>query len=285
MAEILKGNVVAAALTEQATKRAAALREKGINPTLAVLRVGERGDDVAYENGAKKRCATVGVDFKSVVLPEQVTQQELLSALQGLNDDTQVHGILLMRPLPAHLDEEEVRRALAPEKDIDGITDQSLAGVFTGTSVGFAPCTAQACVELLDYYGIDPKGKRVTVIGRSLVVGKPVSMLLLARHATVTICHTRTVNLDAVCREADILIAAAGKAGVVGSTAISAGQTVLDVGVHVKDDGGLCGDVCFDEVQEVAGAITPVPGGIGAVTTSVLASHVVEAAERAGSAR
>jgi methylenetetrahydrofolate dehydrogenase (NADP+)/methenyltetrahydrofolate cyclohydrolase len=228
-----------------------------------------------------KRCETVGVEVKRVILPEDTTQEALMAALDELNRDSGVHGILIFRPLPSHLDEEAVRRAIAPEKDIDGITDGSLAGVFTGSGEGFAPCTAQAALEILDHYGISCEGKRAVVIGRSLVVGKPAAMLLMQRNATVTVCHTRTRDIPAITRQADIIIVAAGKIESVTGEFFSPGQVVIDVGINWSEEKGkLCGDVRFDEAEPIVSAITPVPGGVGTVTTSVLVSHVVEAAAR-----
>ena len=280
MAKLLKGAEVTAALNERIKADVEALKAKGVNPTLAIVRVGERPDDLSYERGATKRCDTLGVAVEKVLLPEDVTQEELMAAIHRVNNDDKIHGVLIFRPLPKHLDDEAVRRALKPEKDIDGITDGSLVGVFAGTKQGFPPCTPQACMEILDHYGIDPKGKKAVVVGRSLVVGKPAAMMLLGKHATVTICHTRTVDMPAVCREADILIVAAGRAGVVGKDYVSPNQVVIDVGINVNAEGKLCGDVDFDQVEPVVDAITPVPGGVGTVTTSVLVGHVVEAAKR-----
>ena len=281
MAEILKGAPVVAALNEKLSAEAEALRTRGVTPTLAILRVGERPDDISYEKGATKRCSTVGVEVRSVVLPADVTQDVLMASLDELNNDPGVHGILIFRPLPRHLDEEAVRAALRPEKDIDGITDGSLAGVFTNTQKGFPPCTAQACMEILGHYGVDCTGKRAVVIGRSLVVGKPVAMMLMAKNATVTVCHTRTREMPAVTREADIVIVAAGKMETITGEYFAPGQTVIDVGISWNDEKGkLCGDVRFDEAEPIVSAITPVPGGVGTVTTSVLVSHVIEAAKR-----
>jgi methylenetetrahydrofolate dehydrogenase (NADP+)/methenyltetrahydrofolate cyclohydrolase len=281
MAQILSGAPVVTALNEKMTADVAALKEKGIVPTLAILRVGERPDDISYEKGATKRCASVGVEVKSVVLPADVDQKTLMAALDDLNRDEKVHGILVFRPLPKHLDGEAVRAAMKPEKDIDGITDGSLAGVFTDTKVGFAPCTAQAAMEILDYYGVDCKGKRAVVIGRSLVVGRPAALMLMHKNATVTVCHTRTVDMPSVTRQAEILIVAAGKMESIGASFLSAGQTVIDVGIGWNDaKGKLCGDVKFEEAEPLVAAVTPVPGGVGTVTTSVLVSHVVEAAKR-----
>lgn len=281
MAEILKGAPVTAALNEKMTRKVEELKGKGVNPTLAILRVGQRPDDLSYETGAMKRCAAVGVEVKSVVLPADVSQEDFDAALTALNEDDSVHGILMFRPLPKHLDNEKARQMLNPAKDIDGCTDGSLAGVFTNTKVGFAPCTAQAAIEILDYYGIDCTGKKAAVIGRSLVVGRPVSMMLMHKNATVTTCHTKTVDMPSITREADILIVCAGQMESIGAEYVKEGQTIIDVGIGWNEEKGkLCGDVKYDEAEPVVGAITPVPGGVGTVTTSVLVSHVVEAAER-----
>lgn len=280
MAELLKGAPVAAALGEKTEQSVAALKERGVTPCLALLRVGAREDDLSYERGAMKRCEKLGIAVRQVVLPAEADQAALMEEIEKLNRDKDVHGVLMFRPLPKHLDEAAACAALAPEKDVDGITAGSLAGVFMNEKRGFPPCTAAACLEILDHYGLDLAGKRVTVVGRSLVIGKPVAMLLLARHATVTICHTRTKDLAGACAGAEILVAAAGKAGAVGAAHLAPGQVLLDVGIHVTESGGLCGDVDFAAAEPVAAAITPVPGGVGAVTTAVLAAHVAEAARR-----
>jgi methylenetetrahydrofolate dehydrogenase (NADP+)/methenyltetrahydrofolate cyclohydrolase len=207
-----------------------------------------------------------------------VGEEELLAVIQDAKEYPAVHGVLLFRPLPGHLNASRIENALSPSKDIDGMTDLSLSGVFQGKKLGYPPCTAQAVMEILDHYQIDPKGKRAVVVGRSSVIGKPVAMMLLQRHATVTIAHTRTVDLPSVAGEADILVAAAGHAGVVRGTSLREGQVVIDVGINVGPDGRLCGDVAFEEAEPVVAMITPVPRGVGAVTTSVLALHVAEAA-------
>ena len=281
MAELWKGAPAAAALTEQLIPRAQALRERGIVPTLAIIRVGERPEDLSYERGAMKRCEKVGVAVRQFLLTAVSSQADLMDVIEEVNRDQSIHGCLLFRPLPRHMDEQAACAALDPAKDVDGITPGSLAAVFAGSGAGYPPCTAQACLELLDHYGYELKGKRAVVVGRSLVIGKPASMLLLGRHATVTICHTRTADLPAECRRADVLIAAAGKAGVVGASCLSPGQVVIDVGINAGEDGSLVGDVDFAVAEPVVKAITPVPGGVGAVTTSVLARHVIEAAEKA----
>ena len=279
MAELLKGADVVNALNDKMIKEIEILKGKGISPTLAILRVGERPDDISYEKTATKRSETVGVAVKNVLLPEDVTQDVLMQNVEALNNDDSVHGVLIFRPLPKHLDENAVCAALKPEKDIDGITEGSLAGVFTGNGKGFAPCTAQACVEILDHFNIDCKGKRAVIIGRSLVVGKPAAIMLMGKHATVTVCHTRTVDMPSVAKNAEILIVAAGKMESITKDYLSPGQIVIDVGINWNDEKGkLCGDVKFDDAEPIVAAITPVPGGVGTVTTSVLISHVVEAA-------
>ena len=281
-AQLLKGAPVAAAINENTAARAAALKEKGVVPPLAIFRVGERADDLSYERGAMKRCEGVGVAVKNVVLPADVDSDTFFKTLDELNNDPAVHGILMFRPLPKHLDNEKARQMLNPAKDIDGCTDGSLAGVFTNTKLGFPPCTAQAAMEILDFYGVDCKGKRAAVIGRSLVVGRPAAMMLMHKNATVTICHTRTVDMPSVTREADILIVCAGQMESIGKEYLREGQIVVDVGINWNEEKGkLCGDVKFDEAEGFVGAVTPVPGGVGSVTTSVLVNHVVEAAERA----
>ena len=281
MAEIWKGAPVAEALNARAIAQVEALGARGIHPTLAIIRVGERPDDLSYERGAMKRCEKLGVQVRRFLLPQQASQAQLMEAIAQVNGDPGIHGCLLLRPLPPQMDEEAARRALSPAKDVDGITDGSLAGVFTGSGEGYPPCTAQACIEILDHYGYPLQGKRAVVVGRSLVVGKPVAMLLLARHATVTICHTRTQDLPGICRGADLVIAAAGKPRMLTQAYFAPGQVVLDVGIHVLEDGSMCGDVDDEAAQQLAAAVTPVPGGVGTVTTSVLAAQVVAAAGKA----
>ena len=278
MAEILKGAPVAAALNEKTSAEIARLSEKGVKPCLAVLRVGLNEADESYIRGIMKRAEALGVEAKVYALAETASEEEVLNAVEELNNDKNIHGVLMMRPLPKHIDEDRVRRALAPEKDMDGITDIALGGVFSGNNIGYAPCTAQSCIEILDYYGYDLKGKNVCVIGRSLVIGKPVAMMALGKNATVTICHSRTENLAETVKAADVVIAAVGKAGFVTGDMLREGQVVVDVGINVNAEGKLCGDVDFDAAEKIVAAITPVPGGVGAVTTAVLMQHLVEAA-------
>ncbi len=281
MAEQLLGLPVANALSERVAARAAELTKGGVTPTLAIIRVGERDDDLSYERGALKRCEKVGVAVKRFVLPMDCSQEELMATIAEVNEDASIHGCLMFRPLPKTLDEQAACAVLDPAKDVDCITEGSLFGVFANRKVGFAPCTAEACIEILDHYGYELSGTNVTVVGRSLVIGKPVSMMLQARNATVTMCHTRTRDLAAECRKAEILVVAAGHIGTVGASAVAPGQVVIDVGINWDESAGkLCGDVSYDEVEPIVAAITPVPRGVGSVTTAVLAKHVVEAAER-----
>ena len=281
MAKDLRGKPVADALTEKLIDKVHALKERGVVPKLAILRVGERPDDLSYERGALKRCATVGIEVEQIVLSADCTQAELMDAIDRINSDATIHGCLMFRPLPKNLDEAAACAALDPAKDVDCITPGSLYGVFANRPVGFAPCTAEAVIELLDFYGYDITGTNVTVIGRSLVIGKPVSMMLQAKNATVTMCHRSTRDTDAECARAEFLVSAAGTAGCVGAACAAPGQVVIDVGINWDaEQGKLVGDVKYDEVAPIVDAITPVPGGVGAITTAVLAKHVVEAAER-----
>ena len=280
MAKQLLGKEVTGALNERIKERVAKLREKGITPTLGIIRLGEDPRDISYEKGGTKRCESLGVVCEKFHLPADVSQEELLAVIDKVNKDPNIHGVIMFRPLPKHLDQALIQNALLPEKDIDCMTDLSMSGVFTDKAIGFPPCTPQACMEILDYYGIDCTGKKAVILGRSLVVGKPAAMMLLKKNATVTICHTRTKDAPSVAREADIILAAIGHAGAVGAEYVREGQIVIDVGINVNAEGKLCGDVVYDEVEPIVSAITPVPGGVGSVTTSVLVSHVVEAAER-----
>ncbi len=290
MAKRLLGKEVNEALVASLQTRAAALKEKGVTPTLAILRLGENPSDLSYEKGATKRAEEIGVAIKNFILPESATKEEVLATIDVINADDAIHGCLMFRPLPKHLkaDQDEICNRLAPKKDVDSMTHMSNAGVFEGQDLGYAPCTPAACMEILDHYGIDCKGKKAVVIGRSLVVGKPAAMMLMAKNATVTVCHTRTVDPAAICREADIIISAAGVLNSLTKDFVREGQIVIDVSMNwnpekitSKGKGGMCGDAIFDEVEPIVGAITPVPGGVGAVTTSVLMKHVVEAAEKA----
>ncbi len=289
MAKQLLGKEVNEALVASLQTRTAALKEKGITPTLGIIRLGENPSDLSYEKGATKRAEEVGVAVKNYILPEDATKEDVLKVIDEVNADASVHGCLMFRPLPKHLkaDQDEICNRLAPAKDVDSMTHMSNAGVFEGQDLGYAPCTPAACMEILDHYGIDCKGKNAVVIGRSLVVGKPAAMMLMAKNATVTVCHTRTVNTAEICKNADIIVTAAGVLGSLTKDFVREGQIVIDVSMNwnpekitSKGKGGMSGDCVFDEVEPIVGAITPVPGGVGAVTTSVLMKHVVEAAEK-----
>ena len=279
MAKVLEGKAVAAAMAGQLRLRAEALARRGVEPRLAILRVGDNGSDLAYERAAAKRCAALGIGVETVTLPGDADTQAVLAAIDRVNADERIHGCLPLRPLPGAIDDGSVRQRLSARKDVDGIGPASLARLFTGSGEGFSPCTAQACLELLDYYGVDLRGRHAVIIGRSLVVSRPLALLLVERDATVTICHTKTVDLPALCRTADILVSAAGKAGLVDASYLRPGQVVVDVGVNVSPEGKLCGDVRFEQAETIVDAISPVPGGVGSVTTLVLCKHVIQAAE------
>ena len=291
MAKLLLGKEVTDALNANLQVRTAALREKGVVPTLGIIRVGADPSDVSYEKGATKRAELVGVEVKKFELPADATKADVLAVIDQVNADDSIHGVLMFRPLPKHLkaDQNEICNRLDPKKDVDCMTHMSNAGVFEGLDLGYAPCTPAACMEILDYYGIDCKGKNAVVIGRSLVVGKPAAMMLMGKNATVTVCHTKTVNTAEICRNADIIVSAAGVLNSLTADYVRPGQVVVDVSINWDPEkpnakggkGAIAGDAKFDEVAAIVDAITPVPGGVGSVTTSVLMKHVVEAAERA----
>ena len=290
MAKRLLGKEVNEAIVANLLERTNALREKGVVPTLGILRVGANPSDLSYEKGATTKGEQVGVEVKKFELPEDATKEQVLAAIDQLNADDSIHGVLMFRPLPKHLknDQNEICNRLDPKKDVDCMTHLSNAGVFEDRKdLGYAPCTPAACMEILDHYGIDCKGKNAVVIGRSLVVGKPAAMMLMSKNATVTICHTKTVNTAEICKNADIIISAAGVLKSLTKDYVRPGQVVIDVSMNwdaekitTKGKGGMSGDAIFDEVEPIVDAITPVPGGVGAVTTSVLMKHVVEAAEK-----
>lgn len=280
MAELLKGKAVADSLTEITKAKAEALKADGITPTLAIVRLGENPGDLSYERGALKRAEQTGVAVKQFVYEADIAQDALIEEIHKINDDDSIHGVLIFRPLPKHIDDKAVCDALAPAKDMDGITAGSMAGVFMDSGEGYPPCTAAACMEILDYYGVELQGKKVTVMGRSLVIGKPVAMMAMKKNATVTICHSKTdiEDFKAAGKNADIVIAALGKAKMIDTERLGSGQVIVDVGINVDENGKLCGDVNFDEAEPNASMVTPVPGGVGSVTTAVLMKHVVLAA-------
>ena len=280
MGQIIKGKPVADAITAELVKDVEALKAKGIEPKLKIVRVGAREDDLSYERGALNRMEKCGIKAEVLELPVDICQADFVKELKAVNDDPSVHGILLFRPLPKQLDMEEIKFIVDPVKDIDCMNPLNAEKIFEGDKTGYPPCTSQACIEILDHYGIDMKGKRAAVVGRSMVVGKPLAMLLLDKNATVTICHSRTQDLPGVCREAEVVIAAVGRAEMVTGDFISDGAVVIDVGINVNAEGKLCGDVEFDDCVDKASMITPVPAGVGSVTTSVLAKHVVKACKQ-----
>jgi len=291
MAKLLSGKEVCEALNANLIERANALKEKGINPTLAIVRVGEKKEDLSYETGATKRAALIGINVVNFVLPEDCTREELLATIDKVNADDSIHGCLMFRPLPKHLRayNDEICNRLDPKKDVDSMTSLSNAGIYENRDdLGFPPCTAQACIEILDYYGYNYNGKRATVMGRSLVIGRPISMMLMHRNCTVTTIHTRTKDPMAYLPYSDLIICAAGVLNSITGDMVRPGQTIIDVSMNwnpekitSKGKGGLSGDCQFETVEPVVEQITPVPGGVGAVTTSVLMKHVIIAAERA----
>lgn len=279
--EELRGAPVARAIMDKTAGEITRLAQAGIMPKLAVFRVGSREDDIAYERSIIKRFSAAGAAAEVMALSEDAMQEELEAAVRRAADDESVHGILVFSPLPKKFNAGRIRMLIPAEKDVDGMTDASLAGVFRGDKNAFAPCTAQAVVEILRYYGMENlAGKRVTVVGRSTVVGKPLAMLLLGINATVTVCHTKTADTAAECRRADVVIACAGQARMVTDEYMSAGQIIIDVGINADGD-GICGDVDYAAAQSIVAAATPVPGGVGAVTTAVLLSHTVRNAATA----
>ena len=276
----LRGMPVVKQIAADAALQVEELKKKGIEPKLAVVRVGEREDDLSYERGLLKRFDAVGALVESVVFPMDVTQEELEAGIKKLNEDDKVHGILVFRPLPKHLDEEVIKEMVTEMKDVDCMGSANTAHVFAQDGKGHAPCTPQAVIEMLDFYGYDLTGKKAVVVGRSMVVGKPLAQMLLKKNATVTICHTKTADLRAEVKAADFVFACAGVAKMLDASYISEGQVVIDVGINVMD-GKLCGDVDYESVSEIAAAATPVPGGVGTVTTSVLLKHVLVSAMQA----
>lgn len=272
-----RGMPAVKAMAEDFKSRVAELKDKGVYPKLAVVRIGAREDDIAYEKGIMKRFGAVGADVSVIELPIDIDENSFEETIKELNEDEKVHGILVFRPLPKQLSDDRLKEIIRPDKDVDSISMVNAAKVFAGDKTGYAPCTAQAVMELLAHYDVDLTGKRVVIVGRSLVVGKPLAMLMLAKNATVTVCHTRTKNIEDECRRADILVACAGSAKMIKKDYTNPGQIVVDVGINFVD-GAMCGDVDYDDVAEHVAAITPVPGGVGTVTTSVLLKHTLESA-------
>lgn len=276
MATILDGKALAAKVKEQVKQEAEGLARK---PGLAVIIVGNNPASRVYVNSKRKDCEECGFLSEEYALPEQTTQQELITLIQELNGRQDIDGILCQLPLPNGIDEEAVLMAISPEKDVDGFHPMNMGALLVGKE-GFLPCTPYGIMEILDAYGIDPKGKRCVVIGRSNIVGKPMALLLLQRHGTVTICHSRTQDLGEVCRTADILVAAVGKVNVVTRDMVKPGAVVIDVAMNRNEAGKLCGDVDYPAVKEVASAITPVPGGVGPMTRAMLMKNTLLASQK-----
>ena len=284
--EILKGKPVAEWIDSKTREEATRLiEESSIVPTLAILRVGNNESDIAYENSAVKKAANLGIHIEKFILEESADESDVLDIVKFINEQENIHGLLMFRPLPHGMDEEKICNHVRPEKDIDGITERTLGGIFTGAQLGFPPCTPEAAMAILKYYDIDPAGKRVVVVGRSLVVGKPAAMMLLNRNATVTICHSKTPadELKAVCQDADIIICATGRRNTITAEHVSGKQVIIDVGINFDENDKMCGDADYEGIVEANGAaaITPVPGGVGAVTTALLMYHVAKAANLA----
>ena len=276
----LGGKEVADKIVEDLKIKVEELKGKGISPKLAILRVGAREDDLAYERGVLKRFESAGVEVEVTAVDAGISQEELDKTFDGINNDPKVHGILVFRPLPKSLSDEHMRRTIDPGKDSDFMDIRNMENVLAGVPDSAAPCTAEAVMALIRHYNIETKGKKVTVVGRSLVIGKPAALLLTTANATVTVCHTKTVNIEEECRNADIIVACCGVAKMITEKFVKPGQIVIDVGMNVDEEGRLCGDVDYEKVSEIADAVTPVPGGVGSITTAILLKHVVDNAGR-----
>jgi len=277
---VLDCREAARSIKEELAKKVQLLAAEGLKPKLGIIRVGARPEDISYEKGIIKNCESIGISCEVTALSDDISNEDFMKALEAANSDRSINGILVFRPLPAHIDEDRARNMINPAKDIDCMNPYNLAKVFEGDDSGFEPCTPAAVMEIIRFFGINLQGENVAVIGRSMVVGKPLSMMLLKENATVTICHSRTKDISSIVSRADIVVAALGKARAVGADYIKPGAVVIDVGVNGAPEGGICGDVDFDKVKDIASKITPVPGGVGAVTTLMLLKHVVEAAQQ-----
>ena len=278
----MKGSEVSARMKEMLLAQVACLKKEGITPRISLVRVGNNPSDLAYERGILKRFNPLGIETEIHELPEDIPQSDFNAEFMRVNDDARTHGILLFRPLPERLSSSYVCLNINPNKDIDGMCPVNEARIFEGGSEGFAPCTASAVMTMLTQYGYDPAGKNVVIVGRSMVIGRPLSMLMLRANATVTICHSRTQNLPEVCRRADIVVAAVGHAKMLTPEYFTRRSVVVDVGINTDSEGNMCGDVDFERVSPVVQAISPVPGGVGAVTTSVLAENLIKSAKLLG---
>ncbi|NFA60431.1 bifunctional 5,10-methylenetetrahydrofolate dehydrogenase/5,10-methenyltetrahydrofolate cyclohydrolase [Clostridium sporogenes] len=280
MTKILYGNEVALKIKEDLNLRIDKLKEKNIIPKLAILRMGNKQDDISYERSIIKNCEKLNIETKVYELKEDILENDFLKLMEELNDEKNIHGILVFRPYPKHLNESIINSAIALNKDIDCMHPLNLEKIFEGDLDGFMPCTPEAVMEILKYYDIDLKGKNIAIINRSMVVGKPLAMMALSNNATVTICHSRTVDLPSITKKADIVVTAIGKAKLIKEEYFNKDSIVIDVSINVDENGKLCGDVDFENVQDKVKAITPVPKGVGSVTTTLLLKHIVEAAEK-----
>ncbi len=280
MSSILMGRPVAKEIKDNIKVDIAELKKKKIVPTLGIIRMGERADDLAYENSIIDNCEALGIGYKVFELDREDSMDKFTELLDTVNNDDNIHGILIFRPLPAQIDIDIVKNTINPDKDIDCMNPLNLQKVFTGDLDGFIPCTPKAVIEILKYYNYDLKGANVAVINSSLVVGRPLSMMLLEEKATPTICHSKTKDLMKITSSSDIVVTAIGKAKFFGSDYFNDTNVVIDVGINNDEDGGICGDIDYDEVEKIVKAITPVPGGVGSVTTSILLSHVIKACQK-----
>lgn len=277
MDKLMRGKIIADKITESAIEEVNELKKNVKEIKLTIVRVGSNPDDMAYERGAINRCKKIGIHVESIELPENVSQDQYVNLIEWLNDDKDVNGILTLRPLPKHIDENLIKDIINPLKDVDGFNPINFSKIANGEDTGFAPCTPSAVIEIIKENGIELKGKHVVVVGRSMVVGKPLSMMLLNEDATITVCHSKTKDLESITSNADILITAIGRAKMIDKYYVNKGVTVIDVGINVDDDGKLCGDVDIDDVMDFVDKITPVPGGVGSITTSILARNVIKA--------
>lgn len=282
MSQILSGKEVAKSITEQLKNEADILIAKGVKPTLAIIRVGQNPSDIAYENSVIKKAQSIGVAIVHFQHDDDVCEEDIVDTIHKVNKDQSIHGALMFRPLPKHLDDNKIRNELDPAKDLDCITDRSLLGVFIDRESCFAPCTAESALEILKYYDVPIEGKSAVVVGRSLVIGKPVAMMLLKEGASVTICHSKTPpeKLEEYCKNSDIIVAAVGRKNTINSKHVSGKQTIIDVGINFTEQGDMVGDVDFAAVENAVNRITPVPGGVGAVTTTLLMKHLIMSAKK-----
>lgn len=278
MAKLIDGKKISQEIKDELKEKVAKLKEQGISICLAVIQVGNNPASTVYVGNKKKACAYVGIESLAYELPEETTEEELLALVRELNEKKEVHGILVQLPLPKHIDEDKVIKTIRPSKDVDGFHPQSVGALSIGQK-GFVSCTPAGIIELLKRSGIEIDGKECVIIGRSNIVGKPMALLLLRENGTVTVCHSHTADLKAVARRADILVVAIGKAKFVDAGYVKEGAVVIDVGMDRDENGKLCGDVDFEAVKEKAGAITPVPGGVGPMTIAMLMHNCVESAQ------